>query len=513
MKILRKTKQFPLYLILISVYPGISLLASNISQVNSLVVIRPLVVSILFVLLIYFVNLKIIKERRRAAIQTAVFGLIFFNYGHLYQLIFIDSLGISIQNIKFAHIILMVIVVCIYLLIRKLIIKRSPQKNTILLMSLALLLVPFFNIGKYYLTTRSTYRPGFLDSQMNNIIDERPDIYYIILDGYSRADTLELMGYDNSPFLNSLREIGFYVAECSHSNYRKSALSLASSLNMDYLNKLIPPDKRDEHSIQRLYNSIIDSRVSRNLKNIGYTIFAFETGYQWNEWERTADIYLKPGRNIILSPYLSEFEYMFIETTAIKAVLDLDLLNFLKIGSIRYGDYYKRVNYVLDTLPSLASQPGPKFVFAHILVPHAPFIFLPDGTINPRVEEYEYGNETGYINNVKFINSEIEQVVREIIEISEIPPVIIIQGDHGYIIEERRYFILNAYYLGGQDSDPLYPTISPVNSFKLIFNLYFDANLTFKKDQSFNGDIGNPFRIKPVDFSDEQSQCESSLNP
>jgi hypothetical protein len=138
---------------------------------------------------------------------------------------------------------------------------------------------------------------------------------------------------------------------------------------------------------------------------------------------------------------------------------------------------------------------------------------LPDGTINPRVEEYEYGNETGYINNVKFINSEIEQVVREIIEISEIPPVIIIQGDHGYIIEERRYFILNAYYLGGQDSDPLYPTISPVNSFKLIFNLYFDANLTFKKDQSFNGDIGNPFRIKPVDFSDEQSQCESSLNP
>ena len=44
-----------------------------------------------------------------------------------------------------------------------------------------------------------------------------PDVYYVILDGYARADALAThYGYDNEPFLDALRERGFVVADQGH---------------------------------------------------------------------------------------------------------------------------------------------------------------------------------------------------------------------------------------------------------------------------------------------------------
>jgi hypothetical protein len=66
-----------------------------------------------------------------------------------------------------------------------------------------------------------------------------PDIYYIILDGYGRADMLQaLYGFDNSMFVNALEQRGFVVASESQSNYHRTLLSLSSSLNMQYLDRM-----------------------------------------------------------------------------------------------------------------------------------------------------------------------------------------------------------------------------------------------------------------------------------
>ena len=66
--------------------------------------------------------------------------------------------------------------------------------------------------------------------------DELPDIYYIIFDRYPRADSLkDFYDFDNSEFISYLETKGFYVASESNANYLKTAHSLASSLNVDYL--------------------------------------------------------------------------------------------------------------------------------------------------------------------------------------------------------------------------------------------------------------------------------------
>jgi hypothetical protein len=63
--------------------------------------------------------------------------------------------------------------------------------------------------------------------------------------------------------------------------------------------------------------------------------------------------------------------------------------------------------------------------------------------------------------------------------------VIIIQGDHALAGAKDRFGILNAYYLPGINKDILYPTISPVNSFRIVFNQYFGAKLPLLPDRSY----------------------------
>ena len=67
-------------------------------------------------------------------------------------------------------------------------------------------------------------------------LDYKPDVYYIIFDAYPRSDQLlEHFGYDNREMIAFLEDNQFYVAHKSHANYPMTPLSLASSMNMQYM--------------------------------------------------------------------------------------------------------------------------------------------------------------------------------------------------------------------------------------------------------------------------------------
>jgi hypothetical protein len=159
-------------------------------------------------------------------------------------------------------------------------------------------------------------------------------------------------------------------------------------------------------------------------------------------------------------------------------------------------DHINRQLFILDQLPRLTSIPEPKFVFAHLIVPHVPFVFAADGSI--LTDPGYYSNELyepvdrehlvqGYLNQVAFIDNQIVEVVRQIIEHSSPPPIIVLQGDHG-LENENRLTILNAYYLPENGSAGLYPSITPVNTFRYIFNTYFDGQYELLPDTSYGED-------------------------
>jgi hypothetical protein len=90
---------------------------------------------------------------------------------------------------------------------------------------------------------------------------------------------------------------------------------------------------------------------------------------------------------------------------------------------------------------------------------------------------------------VQFISTQIVTVVDTIIKQSEIPPVIIIMGDHGpfgnQVTPSMRLSILNAYYVNDDAKKDLHESITPVNSFRVIFNNYFGTNYPLLDDLSY----------------------------
>ena len=345
-----------------------------------------------------------------------------------------------------------------------------------------------------------------------------PDIYYIILDGYGRQDVLkELYGLDNSDFIRKLQEMGFYVADQSQSNYMRTLFALASTLNLDYIN--------DMESRVRLM--VDDSAVQNILEENGYTIIGLPSATIQTQLTHVDEYY---------SPFSQDTTTLFEGFLILNSIigpftgrLNIDL-------PIPSYDYHREmVRYTLDKLPSIAEEPGPKFVFAHILLPHPPFSFKEDGSPNNPDEPFSINDASdfdgtvseyihGYGEQLKFADSVIPGVIQGILDNSTRPVVIVLQGDHGggaYLDYDsvdangcfmERFSILNSYYFSpGQGREEaisqLTPDITPVNSFRVILNAYLGTDLELLPSRNYYSTTANAFNL--IDVMDQtKAQCQ-----
>jgi hypothetical protein len=325
---------------------------------------------------------------------------------------------------------------------------------------------------------------------------ELPDVYFIVLDTYTRADALQDdFAFDNGSFLDSLRDLGFYVADCSHSNYDYSMQSLSSTLNMDYLTSL-----QEQLGVPKLNEAIFgqiihQSRVRVHLESLGYQTVAFETGFGWSELT-DASIYLGPGQEPFLEQSIGPFEAMLAKSTALLPLFELRGASsnpILKDVNFPFNDHIRRQLSLLDQLAQVSAMPEPTFAFVHILIPHIPFVFGPDGTIRSDPGYYtgpknapidtEY-RRLGYTGQIEFINSRILPILQEILERPGPEPIIVLEGDHGFT-SANRYKNLLTYYVNDEARSQLYPTLSPINSFRVIFNAHFSADFPLLPDEAF----------------------------
>jgi hypothetical protein len=148
---------------------------------------------------------------------------------------------------------------------------------------------------------------------------------------------------------------------------------------------------------------------------------------------------------------------------------------------------------LLDKLPTIPTIAGPKLVFVHVLVPHQPYIFQPDGSLQLDENFYRAAGgpinaeyyAKGYTNQIQFINQRMLDILQKIINQSPVKPIIVVQGDHG-VKDFNRASILNAYYLPDGIEGKLYPTISPVNTFRVILDNYFGDHYSLLNDTSYD---------------------------
>ncbi|MFQ5922237.1 MAG: hypothetical protein ACE5M4_05285 [Anaerolineales bacterium] len=524
-------------MILVALYPVVGLAAANADEISLQYVPRSLVASVVLAILLLLLVRLVAGDWGKAALISSAALLLFFSYGHLYQVVKSkEVLGFVVGRHRYLLLAWIVILATwIWIVLR--VLRNIQGWIDILTIATAVAVAsPLFSLLGRVVEIRTAYvNPASQGSLLESVPESvGRDIYYIVLDGYGRQDVLSrIYDLDSTDFIDFLKSRGFYVAEGSRSNYIQTALSLASSMNLDYVNDI--SDLLGEDSTNR---GPLNARIHVNyamdfLERVGYQLMAFNTGLVATSIE-DVDVYLPSEDNPYFRSSLPEtwllnpFEGLLLETTAISALFDLVTQfrgSYIEtVVDPLYDVHRARITYTLDTISQVPGMSGDVFVFAHVLAPHPPFVFGPNGeSVNPEApyglfdgsdfilevgttEEYI----AGYRDEILYLNTLLENTIDEILAKSNPPPIIILQSDHGpgaYLdwaspslsdLEERTS-ILNAYYLPDGGIDALYPSISPVNSFRVVFSHYFDGDFPLLEDRTYFSSTVHPYRFILLD--------------
>ena len=251
-----------------------------------------------------------------------------------------------------------------------------------------------------------------------------------------------------------------------------------------------------------------NNRTYDLLKSKGYRFVAAPASWSGDYDNQKTDISLSGGMD------LSEFEDIFLNTTPLGLFIGKQVI---------LNSYRSRLNFTFEHIGDIAALDAPTFIYAHFMMPHPPFVFDADG--NPLTPAKAIEGRDGshyfviypdrdayrksYIAQLQYANQMTLAMVDKIIDNSPTPPIIIIQGDHGpgsgtdwenpaNTDMHERLSILNAYYVPDDIKARLYPAITPVNSFRLVFSGLFGADMPLLPDKSYFATWSHPY-----DFIDE----------
>jgi hypothetical protein len=512
--------KFVLYPFLFGLFPVLSLLGHNAQEVQLSAGFRSIVFTLFVVTIVLAVSKLIFRTWDRSAVWTSALLLILLSYGHIYHALRAAlPFGLLLIRHRFlASFLLLGFLGFSYWLLRRE--NWGQVRFSLNTISVFLLFIPLIQVGQAAVRSVRQGDPRAVvpeDCRFSISGDEQPpDIYYIILDAYARNDVMQrTYGFDNQPFLDQLHARGFYIADWAQSNYARTGISLDSSLNMSYfdLSSGEPVLTEQEHYTQPL--SIGNNVVRKELACLGYQVIAFDSGYYWSGW-RDADFFLSPvegtDRYQIMAR-VNPFESLLIYNSAGLLALDAStvwLRGVQEAVNEPMALHLARVKYALDQAGSFVPKlDSPKFAFVHIVSPHPPFVLgyenEASGIQSPFTFQTltDYGESIseveGYRSQVLALNERVLRMVDQILAQSERQPVIILQGDHGTGSGMNdRMSILSAYYLpeGGEVS--LYPTITPVNTFRVIFRTYFDSTIPLLEDHTYFSQYESLFELTEI---------------
>jgi hypothetical protein len=499
-------RQLPIHPLLFALFPVLCLYSANVAEVSLRQVLWPMLAVLAAAILMVLLAWLVLRDLRRASLLASLALILCFACGYIVRPMN-DSSSTVLNNL--AKVILaawaVILAVAAYF-IRKT--RWDFRKPTVLLniVGAVMVVVPTIAIAANEMTGswHPATTPDTSDIQLS--MPETPrDIYYIILDRYPSASALEEQhGFDNSEFLNFLSSKGFFVASESHANYAFTAYSLASSLNMIYLDTIGQEVGEDSTDKGPLYGLVQDYEVWRLLKPLGYEYIHFGSWFEPTRRNACADV------NVNRGPQLSEFSMTLLRNT----VLD-PIGTSLGLWGDPRKTQWERVRYEFDKLAEVPERTEPTFVFAHFTVPHPDFVFDSDGSfLTPEVAA-QRSTDAQYIDQLVATNKMVETLIDSLLADSETPPIIILQGDEGDVpwgIEwndmnwdqvtdtelREELGILNAYYFPGIDAGTFCPSATPINSFRQVFNLYFNGDLELLPDRSYISCPGRPYAFYDV---------------
>jgi hypothetical protein len=430
-----------------------------------------------------------------AGLLVVVYAALFFTYGSVYESLVKLGIYLRVFAVYQPQIYLALAILVTILLVLQ---KRELVKLTTFLNVISLtMLIGIFVDGQGLVASGASIErlenPALQNIQLPETLpDPLPDVYYILLDAYPRNDyLLSHFGINNAAFTDRLRELGFYVADESLANYTYTVASVSSSLNMDYLQNLGTPDMY----VNSIRHFTVDNRVGLTFQQMGYEYIQMAGGFLPHSSiaDMTVDIDVT-GKAVYVTadqdqaPAQRDYLNYLYRTTLLR-LTDPAFANIP--GNLNLWDGADRIKPQIEALQQVPQDAAPTFTFFHLVKPHTPVALDRDGNRFLWVDHYatlrDYleNEAVHYEEQLHYTNQRVLETIELILRESTVPPIIIVQGDHGQQLDLRinpqqignyPLPILNAYYFPDQDYSNLSPDIAPINSFRVVFSQYFNLD-------------------------------------
>jgi hypothetical protein len=467
---------------LLAIYPILFLWNSNkqeLSATNYAVdVLVPLVISVALTAVLVGVAGLVLRNWKKAGLLAAFYVVLFFSYGHIQQGI-ADSGIFGYPNHRYMVLVWAAIAVsgsALLILLRANL--RFPT-NFLNVVTIVLVVFALANVGGEDPLRASDFEVdddarAAVSGDSTLDLENLPDIYYLVLEGYtSNFGLLEITDYDNTPFTDYLSKMGFYVVPEGYSNYSNTETSVWSSLNMEHHESSYRPE---------IYRpEALDNKAFKFAREHGYRIIYLREKFTPKGKLPGDDLYFGCDKGGRVSLHGDSYIAALLHTTALEPVLRRFAYLSEKSKDVRICDF--------SQIAKSKDLDGPKLVYIHTLIPGEPYVIDANGeTVTPK--EADEHPIQAYLDQVTITNKMLKPVIDILLSDPDYSPVIILQGDHGQldIGEEWRRGstgILHAFFMPNGGDSVLYPTITPVNSFRTIFNYYLGADFPLLADDIF----------------------------
>jgi hypothetical protein len=495
-------RAWPIHPLLFAAYAVLFLFAGNVAEVGLRDVVPPLGRSIIGAALGLAICGLLYRDLRRGALVASALVAAFFGYGHLAGILG-ANVPREVQLLAWA-----VLVVGTAILAWRLSTARIGSLTLGLdVIAGALVVINLVQVVPPTLDRIAQANAPLPDRPAPNPAD--PDIWFLVFDRYGSSEAMALAadGFQND-LPAFLEERGFQVADEARANYGRTAMSLASTFSMELLDELVAREGAGSTDAAPLTEMLQDHAVGRYLRERGYRIHQLGSWFTPTATSRIADVVHQPGLE-------TDFEVLLRGTTMLPLLDEL-----VERPEIDHADEQHRefAMFQFRELERVRSEPGPKLVFAHILLPHPPYVFLEDGSY-PTKEQRAAPAPERFAAQIRYTNDRIREVVDQILDAPDgREPVVIVAADEGpyppgyggdqgtYDWETAppealltKYGILQAIHLPGAEPGAIPEDLSPVNTFRLLFSRLFGEDLPLLPDRSFTSrDWTHPYDVTDI---------------
>ncbi len=490
---MEKLKRIPFFLGLISIFFVLHGVLENFGFIPIPDALVLLCVYVGLTALIGCIAWLLLRNKDRAAVFTTAFMAIFFFYEAFIQLMTKQFPHRLFTTNSFLLCIPLLALVALFVYLKK---NKRTFPRLFLFLNTTLLIYILVDTG--WIFVKLVHPPVNALSVYSLSKDAptspcaacaKPDVYFLLFDEYASSLALkEQYNYDNSPLDSFLTDQGFHINKQSNSNYNLTVFSMASVLNMSYIEGLKDGGRILSQDYTNAYQLIRDNKViglfsaeGYDIKNYSIFDLAGQPTIAWQSFlplktrlltARTLAERLARHTNSLLARYLG-IKYFVVR---------------------EYMKYYSGNEAFLKAVALEAEQKSsrPRFLYAHFIMPHFPYLIDSAGHRKSDERIYEESNTnpaSAYLNYLPYTNKRLEDLVLHIRQ-GDPNAVILLCGDHGFRewattqSPPFQFQNLNAVYFPDHDYSRWDGRISFVNQFRIVANQLFHADYPMLKDST-----------------------------